>query len=98
MKNNITPRLLFSLIALLALFQTGCVSSHHEEGNRIAVGWGLVSFEKDYSFQGFVSDDSLTVESYRATGLIPEDSIGVDYDVRGSKLGLGWGLFSLKWD
>jgi len=102
MKNNIYPRLLLSLIALVALFQTGCVSSHREEGNRVNIlpilNRGLVTYERDYSLQGFVSDDPLTAETYSATGVIPEDTIGFDYSVRGSKLGILWGLLSVKWD
>ena len=102
MKNNKYPHLLLSLIALTALLQTGCVSSQHEEGNRVNIlpilNRGLVTYERDYSLQGFVSNDALTVESYRATGVIPEDSIGYDYQVRGSKLGFLWGLLSFKWD
>ena len=111
MKNNKHPRLLLTLIALIALFQTACVSSHREEGNRVNIlplsgitagnplpVTGLVTYERDYSVQTFVSDDPLTAETYSATGVIPEDSIGYDYSVKGSKLQLLWGLLSVKWD
>ena len=97
--NKNLTRIGFSAIIILGLFSsTGCVTSTHEEGERVGLGWGLLTFEKDYSYKALTSSDPLAMENFRGTGYIAEDAMGVDHSVEGTKISILWGLFTVKQD
>jgi hypothetical protein len=97
--NKNLTRIAFSAIIIIGLFSTtGCVTSTHEEGERVDLGWGLLTYENDYSYKALASSDPLAMEHFRGTGYIAEDALGVDYSVEGTKIKILWGLFTVKQD
>lgn len=92
-------RLAVSAIMIFGLVSsTGCVSSSHEDGSRVGVGWGLFSHERDYSYKALASNDPLAMELFRGNGYIAEDAVGIDYSIEGSKTSILWGLVTIKKD
>lgn len=93
------------LTTAVAIFNTGCLKTHHngtaEKGTRATLVFGLADYQDDYSLHGnneaFIFEEKpLESNTYSALRGVTSSSNEWNYELNGKKVSLLWGLIKVK--